>query len=207
MTITSQAIIDALAGVAYLIDLHSHIVSIGRRGWRMFAAESGAPEVAEAANFLNRNLFDFVAGEDVRGAYCRLLERVRQGEPQVVLPCHCDGPAVTRAMRMTISPVRNGRTLKGYLFQSIALAEHARPPLDLYTFTAHYPESVPLIGMCSLCERVCPPGSDEMSAAWMEAEGYYARGGSSRVRISHTVCPNCFGRWVQGWTGQPPLEF
>jgi hypothetical protein len=208
MTVTSQAVMDALAGVAYAIDLDGRITSVGRRGWRLFAVESGAPELADTSLFIDRPLFDFITGEDVRAAYGRLLERVRLGEPLVALPCHCDGPTVAREMRMTISPLKRGRALQGYLFQSIPVSEHIRPPIQLFAFaTEHYPDTVPLLGMCSLCERVCAADSGTTDKRWMEAERYYANGGSSRVRISHTVCPDCFSRWVQGWTGLPPPEF
>jgi len=199
---------DALAGVAYAIDLDGRITSIGRRGWRLFAVESGSPELADTDPFIGCPLLDYITGTDVRAAYERLLERVRRGEPLVALPCHCDGPAVAREMRMTISPLKRGRALQGYLIQSIPVSEHTRPPIQLFAFaTEHYPDTVPLLGMCSLCERVCAADGDKSGATWMEAEQYYARGGSSRVRISHTVCPDCFGRWVQGWTGLPPPDF
>lgn len=210
MTITAQTILDALAGVAYMVDVDNRILGIGRRGWRLFAVESGALDLAEPEPLIGRDLFDFITGDDVRGAYEYMLGRVRLGEPQITLPCRCDAPAVTRDMRMTITPLRRHRAVQAYLFQSITLAEHARPPVRLYEFAGHdYPDTVPLLGMCSLCERVCPGPHDcsERTAPWMEAESYYARGGSSQVRISHTVCPTCFGQWVRGWTGQPPPEF
>lgn len=210
MTITPQAILDALAGVAYAVDLDGRILCIGRRGWRLFAIENGALDLADADALVGRNLFDFLAGENVRQAYARMLERIRLGEPQLMLPCHCDAPAITREMRMAITPLKRSRTVRAFLFQSITLCEHARPPIRLYEFSGdNYPESVPLLGMCSLCERVCPGPADcgEVGAPWMEAESYYAHGGSSRVRISHTVCPVCFRHWVQGWAGTPPPEF
>lgn len=209
MNLTAQTVMDSMAGVVYATDPAGTIISIGSRGWRLFAAESGAPDVAERDRFIGRNLFDIIAGDDVRAAYGRLLDRVRSGEPQITLPCRCDAPNITREMRMTITPLRRGRALHGFLFQSLSVAEHTRPPLNLFTFATDLPETTPLLGMCSLCERVCVEVErcSDLQAAWLEAECYYARGGSSHVRISHTVCPLCFRRWVEGWTGAPPPEF
>lgn len=210
MTITVQTILDAMAGVAYAVEPDGRILAVGRRGWRLFALENGAVELAETESLIGRNLLDFLAGEGVRRAYARMLERIRQGEPQITFPCHCDSPGICRDMRMTITPLRRNRMLRGFLFQSITLAEHTRPPIRLYEFDGdHSSEDAPLLGMCSLCERVCPGPEDcsDVTAPWMEAESYYARGGSSHVRISHTVCPLCFRHWVQGWTGTPPPGF
>lgn len=209
MNLTVQNVMDAMAGVTYAVDPYGWITSIGNRGWRMFAVDNSAPEVAERERYVGRNLFEFVSGDDVRVAYERLLNRVRHGEPLITLPCHCDSPSVTREMRMTITPLRRGRVLHGFLFQSLSLAERMRPPLNLFTFSSDYPETTPILGMCSLCERVCVEVErcSDLQAAWLEAESYYARGGSSQVRISHTVCPLCFRRWVEGWTGAPPPEF
>lgn len=210
MTITAQTILDAMAGVAYAVEPDGRILAVGRRGWRLFAVENGALDLAETDTVLGRNLFEYLSGEDVHHAYGRMLDRIRQGEPQLTFPCHCDAPGVSRDMRMTITPLRRNRSLRAVLFQSITLAERSRPPIRLYEFAGDsYPESVPLLGMCSLCERVCPGPDDcsDVTAPWMEAESYYAHGGSSQVRISHTVCPFCFRQWVQGWTGTPPPEF
>lgn len=200
---------DALGGVAYATDPDGYIASIGLRGWRLFAAECAVPEMAEREHFIGRNLFDFIAGKDVRAAYGRLLDRVRFGEPQITLLCRCDAPAICREMRMTITPLRRGRSFQGFLFQSLSLAEHPRPPMDLFTFANEFPDTVPLLGMCSLCERVCVEidRCSDPHGLWLEAEHYYARGGTSRVRISHTVCPGCFSRWVEGWTGEPSPGF
>lgn len=210
MTITAKDMIDAMAGIAYAVEPDGSILAVGRRGWRLFAVENGAVDLADTEPFIGRNLFEFLAGEDVQRAYARMLERIRQGEPQITFPCHCDAPGISRDMRMTITPLRHNRSLRGFLFQSITLAERTRPPIRLYEFNGDdFPEDTPLLGMCSLCERVCPGPHDcsDATAPWMEAESYYARGGTSQVRISHTVCPFCFGHWVQGWGGTPSPEF
>lgn len=204
MTSTAQTILDALAGVAYATDDDGRIDIIGRRGWSVFAADNSAPDVAERERYLGRNLFDFISGDEVRTAYGRLLHRIRRGEPLIVVPCRCDAPTVSRDMRMCISPIKHRGVHRGFLFQSIALTERTRPPIRLFDFPQYesdYSDAVPLLGMCSLCERVCPEINSEQ---WLEAEAYYAHGGSSQVRISHTVCTSCFRRWVEGWSGVPP---
>jgi hypothetical protein len=205
MSVSVQSVMDALAGVAYAVDLDGRILSIGRRGWRLFAMENHAVELADPDKLIGRNLFDFILGEDVRAAYARMLERIRLGEPQITVPCRCDAPDITRDMHMTVTPLKRGRSIHAYLFQCISLSEHTRPPIALFEF-ARAREGAPLLSMCSMCERVCQAFEDGCAdpAPWMEAERYYAHGGSSVVRISHTVCPQCFRHWVQGMTGRPP---
>ncbi len=207
MKFAAQNILDALPGVAYVVDAGGIIAGVGRRGWRLFAAEAGALDLADPQSVVGSSLFDFMAGDDVRHAYERIFERLRRGEPHITMPCRCDSPGVVRDMRLSLTPIRHQRTVTAYLFQSITLSERTRPPISLFEFASHhYPETVPMLAMCSMCERVNPePGDGE--EGWMQAEHYYACGGTSQVRISHTICPACFRQWVQGWTGTPPPAF
>lgn len=203
MTSRHQQLLDALEGIAYTTDPQARLTAIGRRGWREFAADNGAPELADTAALIGRSLFDFIAGDPVRDAFRQVMERAAASGRQVLLPCRCDGPGIVRDTRLTVSALRRGRAFEGYLFHAIPLAEHARPPLALFDFAARRPEDQPLLGMCSLCERVSP-GGGERPMDWLDAEAYYARGGTSWVRISHTICPDCFARWIADWTGKTP---
>lgn len=207
MSISAQSVMDALAGVTYAVDLDGRILGIGRPGWRLFALENHAVELADPDGLIGSNLFDFISGDEVRAGYARMLERIRQGESQLTLPCRCDAPDIARDMRMIITPLKRGRAVRAFLFQSLPLSERSRPPISLFEF-ARYSDEARLLAMCSLCERVCQAPAEDCTdpLLWMDAERYYACGGTSEVRISHTVCPQCFHQWVQSMTGREPGE-
>lgn len=202
MPLRIQQLLDALDGIAYVTDGDTRLVAVGRRGWREFAEENGAPELADGNKLLGRSIFEFIAGDTVKDAFRHVLERAAATGREVLLPCRCDGPEIVRDMRLTISALRRSHGIDGFLFQSIQLTEHARPPLALYDFRALQGAQRPLLAMCSLCQRVWFDRGDG-APVWLDAETYYAHGGSSWVRISHTICPDCFSRWVAGWSGTP----
>ena len=88
----------------------------------------------------------------------------------------------------------------GFLFQSVELNSEQRPPIDLFKFQeikvrAGQEPDLPTIAMCSWCQKVRhePTGGSR----WLEAEDYYAAGGRSRVRISHSICDECFDKVSQ----------
>jgi hypothetical protein len=100
---------------------------------------------------------------------------------------------------ITVTPIYAGDTIEGVLWQSLTIGETIRPRLDLFDFAqqrrlaADGLKSWPILGMCSYCQDVrFPAGSCDADGAWISAEDYYHRGGDSRVRISHGLCPDCF---------------
>ena len=91
-----------------------------------------------------------------------------------------------------MTPIYSGGICTGFLFQSVELDSRQRPAIDLFDISAidqRARPDYPLIIMCSWCQRFhYPPvtGKD-----WLEAEAYYAAGGTSKVRISHGICDDC----------------
>ena len=194
---STQALLDAIDGVAYLLDLEDRIAAYGRPNWERFARGNDAPELLDPDRVLGRRLFDFVQGEEVRDVYARILKDIRSGAAEsVTIPFRCDSPRLRRELRMSIAPVLRGPDQIGCLFCSTAIAEDERPPIDLYDFkalaeawAAHTQR--PLVAMCSFCQRV---RSGETGEEWAEAEDYYRAGGTSAVAISHGVCPACVSK-------------
>lgn len=89
--------------------------------------------------------------------------------------------------------MRNG-AIELVLFQSQVVDETLRPPIDLFDPTKlmqlmNANGKLPIITMCSICQRV-----QTNEPVWVEAEEYYQQGGTSKVRVSHGLCPDCARR-------------
>ena len=184
--------LDALDGTAYVTDLDGRLVSVGPESWGAFARENAGDGLAQSPPVGNR-IADGISGPTVRAFYQGAHETARSGERRIAFAFRCDAPEVERRMKMTISPLRSGKTIIGVLYQATILSERSRPPLrylDAATALEQYKDDgAPLIASCSFCAKIdWPAGSDE---PWVEPEVYYQRGGQSRVRISHGVCPGC----------------
>ncbi len=202
MALSYQDILDSIDGVAYLVGDDDRIVACGRDRWGRFARVNGAPNIADPKSVIGRDLFDFIAGEEVKDAYRWHLDSLRElRAAEIVFPFRCDSPAVRRDMRMAISRVYDENALHGFLFSSITLGEQERPPVNIYDFIAVAAESlgregVTPICMCSFCQRVRwnPAGlatTTRVEDSWIEPEAYYRQGGPAAPRIVHGVCPDC----------------
>lgn len=205
----TQRLLDAVEGVAYLVNAAGIVVACGRPGWERALRQCGSTVHLPVDSVLGRPLLGFIAGSAVRESYLRHMERAASmpGRPRT-FECHCDTPDLSRVLRMSISALRDaGDAVAGFLFQSVVVRAEERVPVPLFAFappagpknggTAPAGE-VPFLGLCSYCQRVrFPPGSDEASGEWIEAADYYRRGGDNTVVISHGVCPACFETVVQ----------
>ena len=193
-----EEFLDAVDGIAYIVDAEYRIVAVGRRRWERFAIENDAPEL-RADKIIGRNLFEFMTGPELRQAYRDLADRiVSTGEPAVIA-AHCDSPGVARELRLSAAPLRLGDKGPGLLFQAQIVSETGRPHLDVFDFRTllsaiKQEADLPIVTMCSFCEQLRRPGSGPGSGdeeEWITAETYYRLGGSRRVRISHGLCADC----------------
>jgi hypothetical protein len=96
---------------------------------------------------------------------------------------------------VAITPLRLGAGVQCLLFQSLTVDELVRPPIDLFDFKAVSElikgrRQLPIITLCSFCQRVDRPAT-QGEPSWIDAEEYYRMGGTSDVRISHGLCPDC----------------
>jgi hypothetical protein len=201
-SVAVESLLDAMEGIAYLVDRHGVIAAVGREGWRSFAQDNDTPALAEAAAVVGRPLLSFIKGEAVRRAYEGYLEALRSGRRRALsFEFSCDSPTLARRMRLCISTVTEGIAPAGFLFQSLLLEERTRPPVSLFDakiIAAALQEkgNLPLLTMCSYCQRVADE-AEEGRREWVAAETYYRRGGSSAVRISHGICPSCMKERVE----------
>lgn len=189
-----DAILQSMDGIAFLTDQKCKITGVGIENWNAFCRANGAPEL-DADSVIGHSIFKFIAGDDVRQQLRKTMRRISTVRNyRWVAPFRCDSPDCYRSMQQTIRPIFSAESCKGFIFQTIELQSYKRPPIDLFDFKAieQYAasdESLPMVAMCSWCQRVRfePVGGKQ----WMEAEAYYAAGGSSKVSLSHSICEHC----------------
>jgi len=199
---TAESFLDAMEGVCYLVDLEGRLSAVGRHTWHAFASENGAPQLCKPDSVLGRPLIDFIAGLEVRQSYLAFMDKLLSGKRRSLhFEAGCDSPDVHRRMRMCISTVAARDKITGFLFQSLTLEEHERPPVDLFDKAAILSQvaarsHLPILRMCSYCQSVAREHVAEDSE-WVSAEAYYRLGGTSEVRISHGICPICMAERVE----------
>ncbi|MCC7275011.1 MAG: hypothetical protein IT561_20255 [Alphaproteobacteria bacterium] len=199
-SITAQAVLDALDGVAYLVAPDGTLLAVGGRTWTPFAEANGAPAL-EPRQVVGRSLFEMIEGTEVRDVYRRLHEAVRtRRRPNVTFDYRCDAPALRREMRLSISPVEAGGALVALLYQSQVKLARVRPEMSLFLpelrLGARKPYSDErLVSLCDFCHRVAwPIGPPRHGRRWIEPEDYYRRGGPADMIVSHGICPDCHAR-------------
>jgi len=196
-----QPLLDALNGVAYLVDRSGSILAVGQPGWSSFAAENGAEHLA-AESVIGQSLFSHVAGDAVRQSYRDMHAAVCSGRrPRIVFRYRCDAPDFRREMQMSISAVFGHDGQAAALYHSQMVAGQHRPSMDLlsYSLAGNSPDSmaVPAVVVCSYCHDV---GQEAASAdgggVWDSLEDYCGRGVTGEVRVAHGICPACNRRIV-----------
>jgi hypothetical protein len=201
MDLQATQLLNSMKGVAYLLDADGTIVAVGRHNWNSFARENGAAAITDGAGIIGRSLFDFIAGDTVRATWARAFDGIvhrRRGCGRIAI--RCDSPTLRRDLLVMLTPVFADGGVNRVLVQSLTLNETARPAIGLFDFSrllqvAALDPSLPILAMCSFCQNVRhPAGADEDEGDWVTAEAYYRRGGSTRVRISHGLCPVCYER-------------
>lgn len=196
-----QAIIDAMDGIAFLVDETGEILGVGRRNWRRFAEGNNGFDIADPDAIIGRPILDYVGGLDVRGSISALIAEASgpdRPEP-IVFSYRCDSPETRRLMRMAITALPFVEDRQAILFQSTILDEQARPPVPL--LEAHRLSARLDLGdggasvlMCSYCHAVKWEARTDGSETWVAPEDYYRRGGRSDVGVSHGICPECIDR-------------
>lgn len=199
ISFSAQTILDSMDGVAYVVDLSGRIVAYGRKRWDLFAERNGAPELIERDRVVGRQWSDFVAGQEVQESYRRYIDALHRDPTEpVTFSFRCDGPAIRRDLHMSITALHHSDNIEGFLFHSVTLFEDHRPPLNIFDYKSlkaalEIDSRKPIIAICSYCLKLRRPDDDAGNIhAWMEAEDYYRGGGSSEVRLSHGICPDCY---------------
>jgi PAS domain S-box-containing protein len=197
-----QPLLDALNGVAYLVDRSGSILAVGEQGWSSFAAENGAEHLAAAESVIGQCLFNHVAGDAVRQSYRDMHAAVCSGRrPRIVFRYRCDAPDFRREMQMSISMVYGHDGHAAALYHSQMVAGHHRPSMDLLSHSlarnSRDSMAVPAVVVCSYCHDV---GQEAASAdgggIWDRLEDYCGRGVTGEVRVVHGICPACNKRII-----------
>jgi hypothetical protein len=200
MQIDDRAVglLDGMQGICYVADLDYAIIAVGKRHWNSFARANSGEHLLDGAGVVGRSLLSFISGDGVRQTWARAFDAVRSGKRRAVqIMTRCDSPGVRRELAVTVTPVHAAGQIAQILVQSLALSEQARPRMGLYDFMALNAQAaagsgLPILGMCSYCQRVRhPAGSADGEGVWVTAEDYCHRGGHASVRISHGICPSC----------------
>ncbi len=186
--------LDALQGIAFVIDRDGNISSIGSKHWDAFACHNDAPDL-RADTLIGQNLFDYVSGADLKEQLKQVVARVvDRPDTQLVLDFRCDAPARLRRIRQTISALPGSGTKDEVLFQSVEVEAHDRPPINLFRRHRDLPldtkDDRPIVRLCSWCQRVqfAPIGGDD----WLDTEEFARKGGPDQTRITHCICDDCF---------------
>ena len=187
---SADNLLNALSGLVYVTSRSGELLAFGRRNWDTFACENGGQDVV-SDNLLGRNLFDFIQGDDVKAVYQSSHATLIEDDlAQISFEYRCDAPDLERRMLMSISTVICDGGETAILYQSQILDERVRVPLLImsaenckgpYSFENR-------TSICSFCAKIAwPVGGGSASQEWIAAESYYARGGSSQVRLSHGI--------------------
>ncbi|MBM3545956.1 MAG: hypothetical protein FJX54_03300 [Alphaproteobacteria bacterium] len=205
-----QSLLEAMDGVAHVVNRDQVIIACGERNWRHFARENGGKSIADPAQIIGRPIMTFVEGEEVAGAYSGYLGRMFSGDlPRVSFRFRCDAPDMRRDLWMSISPIGRDGHVSGALFQSVTLNEQSRPPIGLFDFEyarANLAKAslLPIVSICSYCQSVSMRGRSDEDREWTTPEAYYRAGGPSQARLSHGICPACFEQHVSPYLDRPP---
>jgi hypothetical protein len=197
--LTAQHLLDSIGGPAYVVADDERIIQVGRRGWH--SQVDDAPATLDPDALIGRNLFDFIQGNAVKDLYREILAQLRtHPDSSAELLYRCDSPGMMREYRLTIAAVAAPEDGPCFLFASHPINRMQRPKLPLFAyqrFAGLNPDpDLPLVAICSFCHRVRSKHDNERDdSAWIEPEQYYQAGGSSRVQLSHGVCPSCYTRW------------
>lgn len=175
-----RAALELEDGSAYLLSLDLRIVYVNE-GWRRFARENGAPELA--AGFDSSAPITDVCGEPLGAWYRARFSRVRtSGQPWSLL-YECSSTLRYRelSMRVDMTPQRDGFVV---VHSTVADAPLRRGSLSTASFAAHT-SSNGLIIQCSNCRRARRATDGD---TWDWIPQLVAQ---PPPNVSHGLCPSC----------------
>ncbi len=140
----------------YRIAADNRLVWVGD-AWLGFARDNGAPELTREG-VVGRSLFSFISGAETEYLYYLLLDEVRTRRQAVTVPFRCDGPALRRFMRLTISPLEDD----GVRFESTLVRQQPRRTLAF--LDAETRRTAAALTICGWCKRV------EIGQRWLDLE-------------------------------------
>lgn len=192
MSLHSQDILEAMDGIAILMDRSLIVRHIGWPNWNSFWTANGG--VADSADVVGHDITDFFSSGEVRDTYRKLLLQVTERRRHLIQTDYrCDSPTLKRSMRLTVTPVQSGTETEYLLYQSTLLAVEQRPAIHLFSARAVDSKLPNALKVCSICAKVqWPAGTTAPNAEWIEPQEYYRRGGSEDILLSHGFCLPCY---------------
>ncbi|WP_376099849.1 hypothetical protein ACE7GA_12535 [Roseomonas sp. CCTCC AB2023176] len=195
LALDTQALLEALEGVALILDPQLRIRAVGWRAWDDLYRQAGGQSPPHC-DVIGRVVTEFMTPGPVRETYGRLFDDVaHRRRRRVKVDFRCDAPDTERQMRLAVAPVLETGTVVGLLYQSVLLHARQRPPLPLFAAEAAAEGQVGVLTICTVCARVAwPIGTAGPDREWIEAAEYYRRGGAEVALLSHGFCPPCYER-------------
>jgi hypothetical protein len=190
MSLSSQDMLEAMDGVALLIDPGLVVRHIGRSHWNDFWKKNAGSR--GPLDVVGRDITGFFSEGQVRDVYRTLfLDVARSARQAVKINYRCDSPVLKRSMRLTVTAVPTGAKAEYLLYQSTTLDVEQRPAIPL--FGAPTGARGPgIVKVCAVCAKVqWPIGGSAIGTEWIEPQDYYRRGGADVVLLSHGFCGPC----------------
>lgn len=175
-----QDILEAMAGIALVLDRELHVVAGGWRNWRAFWQANGG--VGPAPAMLGCDLTaGFSAGVVRTGFRAALMAIAADERGPLRLPFRCDAPGLRRDMLLSVT--RCGPS--HLLYHALTLSETALP----VPFRA-----TPAPCRCAVCGRVAPEerepadaaGPDRVHLDWVEPALHLPV-----PPLTDEMCPRC----------------
>lgn len=191
---TAQDILDAMDGVALVVDADLIVTAAGRRNWdRMWRLQSPGVPVQDP---VGRRITEAMSEGVIRDTFRLLFHRVLSGETGTVrFDYRCDSPQRHRMMRLTLTPVAEGGARR-MLYQSVLLSEAPRPPVPVIDRSLQVQDPDPAATrLCPMCFRMWVPGLARDHLDWTDPP----QGGRDWAvpEVVHEFCPDCHGRFFE----------
>lgn len=203
MTLTHQSLLDAMDGVAMILDDDLCIAQIGLPNWQTFLKDNPPQDPAlfdcTPEQVLGRPLTQFIAGEIVRRTYADLFFDVLSSARSFVrIGYRCDAPTLRRDMRLSVRPITSNGHVRHLLYQSVQIGVQERPPIPLFGAPILDRDADDILTLCAICARVAwPIGAPVGAREWVEPAEYYRRDGGDVAQVSHGFCEDCFAKLQQ----------
>lgn len=200
MSLTHQSLLDAMDGIAMILDRELRVTLIGGPNWQKSIDDGSSHDPAARklakGNVLGQPVTEFFAGHVVRTTYAELFNKVISGmRPVVRIDYRCDAPTERRDMRLSVRPIVTAGAVSHLLYQSITLSAQRRPAIALFSAAVADHDADDILTLCAICARVAwPIGATTNTREWIEPTEFYRRGGGEVALISHGFCRDCFTR-------------
>lgn len=172
---------DDFAEIVYVVDANDRVVSVSSE-WEDFGTRNGGCNL-EPGKVTGRPMWEFIADDETRKLYRRVLAHVRSGM-SADLVLRCDGPARRRLVEMIVSRRPDGQVE----FRTILLSAKSRPAQRL--FDHRVPRTDGRLPVCSWCDRV---KTDQ--EVWLEVEeamdAMRLTAAPALPGLEPSVCPVC----------------